>query len=309
MILGPFDPWKSHLCTCPSKLSLNPYTGCSHGCLYCYASSYIPRFQECRPKADLLTRLRREAAKLKPGTLVAMSNSSDPYPPAERDLRLCRGCLEILKERKLQVQVVTKSGLVTEDADLLSSMAATVAITITTLKHCLSEQLEPGAPLPEKRLDAMRILNENGIPVSARIDPIIPGINDSEIKDLVSEACLAGAQHITSSTFKARQDSLRRICRAFPEKGEALKALFQRGSRITGSLYLPVDTRRELMREVEQRALQKGVTFSSCREGLALQTGINCDGSHLLSCKNNNNFAHNSGICRTKHQHIDDRLM
>lgn len=306
MILRPFDPWKSHLCTCPFKLSLNPYTGCPHGCLYCYASSYISRFSECRPKADLLKRLRREVAKIKPGTLVAMSNSSDPYPPAERDLRLCRGCLEILKERELRVQLVTKSDLMVEDLDLLSSMAATVAITVTTLKDSLSQQLEPGAPLPGRRLDAMRILNKNGIPVSARIDPIIPGINDSEIRDLVSAACQAGAQHIIASTYKARPDSLRRICRAFPEKGKALKAMFQRGGRTAGTLYLPVEMRRELMRDVKQKTLQKGVTFSSCREGQILETGISCDGSHLLSCKNYNNFMNNSGIFQAKYRHIDD---
>ena len=99
MILRPFDPWKSQLCTCPAKLSLNPYTGCPHGCLYCYASSYIPRFAECRPKVDLLKRLARESSKIRPGTLVALSNSSDPYPPQEKDLRLSRGCLQILKEQ------------------------------------------------------------------------------------------------------------------------------------------------------------------------------------------------------------------
>ena len=120
MILRPFDPWKSQLCTCPAKLSLNPYTGCPHGCLYCYASSYIPRFAECRPKVDLLKRLAREAAKIRPGTLVALSNSSDPYPPMEKDLRLSRGCLQILKERGLCVQVVTKSHLVAQDAELLA---------------------------------------------------------------------------------------------------------------------------------------------------------------------------------------------
>jgi DNA repair photolyase len=295
MILRPFDPWKSPLCTCPAKLSLNPYTGCPHGCLYCYASSYIPRFGQCRPKADLLKRLGREAAKIKPGTLVAMSNSSDPYPPMERDLGLCRGCLEILKERGLQVQVVTKSDLVAEDADLLSSMAATVAVTITTLKDSLSLRLEPGAPLPERRLDAVRILNENKIPVSARIDPIIPGINDSEIKDMVSAACQAGALHITASTYKAHQDSLSRICGAFPEKGEALKDLFRRGGRTAGSLYLPWETRRELMAEVEQEALQEGMTFSSCREGLTPEPGVNCDGSHLLSCKHHSSNTYKSG--------------
>jgi len=90
MILRAFDPWKSELCTCPDKLSLNPYTGCPHGCLYCYASSYIPCFSSCRPKADLLRRLDREAARIGPGPFVAISNSSDPYPPMEEDLGLTR---------------------------------------------------------------------------------------------------------------------------------------------------------------------------------------------------------------------------
>jgi len=86
--------------------------------------------------------------------------------------------------------------------------------------------------LPKRRLDAMRILNENEIPVSARVDPIIPGINDSEIADLVSAARQAGALHITASTYKARQDSLKRICEAFPEKGEALRVLFCRAAAL-----------------------------------------------------------------------------
>ena len=120
MILRPFDPWNSPLCTCPPKMSLNPYTGCPHGCIYCYASSYIPRFHECRPKVDLLRRLEKESAKIEPDTLVAMSNSSDPYPPMEKELRLSRGCLKILKRMDCRVQVVTKSDLVAEDADLLA---------------------------------------------------------------------------------------------------------------------------------------------------------------------------------------------
>src|SRR5512137_2144784 len=155
MILRPFDPWNSQLCTCPAKLSLNPYTGCPHGCLYCYASSYIPRFADCRPKVDLLKRLARESSRIKPGTLVAMSNSSDPYPPQEKELRLTRGCLQILKERDLCVQVVTKSHLVAQDAQLLSEMRACVAITITSLSESICSKLEPGAPSPARRLEAM----------------------------------------------------------------------------------------------------------------------------------------------------------
>jgi DNA repair photolyase len=284
MILRPFDPWKSMLCTCPDKLSLNPYTGCQHGCLYCYASSYIPRFEECRPKADLIKRLAREAAKVTPGTLVALSNSSDPYPPLETDLRLTRRCLQILKDRDLSVQVVTKSHLVAEDANLLSSMKACVAITLTTLNDGVCRRLEPGAPLPGRRLDAMARLAKRGIAVSARIDPIIPGINDAEIEDLVIAACQAGAAHITSSTYKARPGSMRRIISAFPQEGEALKWLFQRGSRLAGSWYLPADIRSDLMAQVREMAICENVTFSSCREGMEAQPGINCDGSHLRSC-------------------------
>ncbi|RQW78435.1 MAG: radical SAM protein [Methanothrix sp.] len=282
MILKPFDPWKNQLCTCPSKLSLNPYTGCTHGCLYCYATSYIPRFLECRPKADLLRNLAREAARVKPGILVALSNSSDPYPAMERDLNLSRGCLQILWERNLAVQMVTKSNLVVKDADLLSGMRATVAVTVTTLDRTIAEKLENGAPSPKRRLEAIRILAEHEIPVSARIDPIIPGINDQDIGEVVHAVCEAGAKHITSSTYKARSDSLKRICTVFPDVEVRLKVLYRKEGRIAGSLYLPVEMRRNLMSEVEQMALAENVTFSSCREGFAAKGGVKCDGSHLV---------------------------
>ena len=293
MILRSFDPWKSQLCTCPAKMSLNPYTGCPHGCLYCYASSYIPRFAECRPKVDLLKRLARESSKIRPGTLVALSNSSDPYPPMEKDLRLSRGCLQILKERGLRVQVVTKSHLVAQDAELLAEMLACVAITVTTLQDSICRRLEPGAPLPAKRLDAMAKLAKRGVAVSARIDPIIPGINDAEIEQLVAAVSRAGAGHITSSTYKARPGNMNKIISAFPQEGAALKSLFARGDKVAGSCYLPADTRCDLMQRVKESAQREGVTFSSCREGWATVPGINCDGSHLLSAISS--LEHNSG--------------
>jgi len=282
MILRPFDPWNSQICTCPPKLSLNPYTGCPHGCLYCYASSYIPRFGECRPKRDLHKHLARETAKVKPGSLVAMSNSSDPYPPKEEELRMTRGCLEILKHRKLSVQVVTKSHLVAQDAYLLASMRACVAITVTTLDRSICRRLEPGAPLPKERLFALSSLADAGVPTSARIDPIIPGINDQEIEDLVAAVCQVGARHITSSTYKARPDSLKKIISAFPEECAGLERMFSHGDRVAGSMYLPLEIRERLMEKVRENAKSLGLTSSSCREGSASISGINCDGSHLL---------------------------
>jgi DNA repair photolyase len=77
-IIKPFDPWRGKLCTCPSKFSFDPYTGCEHGCLYCYASSYVRRFHECRPKRDLLRVVRNDVARLPDDVLISMSNSSDP---------------------------------------------------------------------------------------------------------------------------------------------------------------------------------------------------------------------------------------
>lgn len=285
MILKPFDPWKSPLCSCPPKLSLNPYTGCPHGCLYCYASSYIPRFHECRPKENLLKRIGREAKAVPAGTLVAMSNSSDPYPFLEKDLLLSRGCLQVFKERSLRVQVVTKSDMVVRDIDLLARMDAAAAITITTMNESVSRRLEPGAPPPVRRLDAVRRLSENGVPASVRIDPIIPGINDLEIEDLVLAASSAGARHITTSTYKARPASLKAICRAFPEAKESLEALFRRGDRRSGCLYLPWETRRRLILEVGRIALQEGLTFAACREGIPPVAGVQCDGSHIIMLK------------------------
>ena len=282
MILNPFDPWKSRLCTCPSKLSLNPYTGCPHGCLYCYARSYIPNFSCCRPKVDLPRRLAREAARVQPGRLVAMSNSSDPYPYLEEELRLSRRCLKILRARGLAVQVVTKSCLVARDAHLLAGMRASVAMTLTTLDDSISRSLESGASLPGQRLKAMEKLAALGVPISARIDPIIPGINDAEIDDLVSAVSRSGALHITSSTYKARPGGIKRIINAFPEQGAALQRLFAAGEMIAGSLYLPAELRRSLMERIAASAEKEGLTFSSCREGSAPAPGINCDGSHLL---------------------------
>lgn len=298
MILRPFDPWKSPLCTCPAKLSLNPYTGCPHGCLYCYASSYIPRFAECRPKVDLLKRLARESSKIPPGTMVALSNSSDPYPPQEKELRLTRGCLQILKEQGLCVQVVTKSHLVAQDADLLAEMDACVAITVTTLQDSICRRLEPGAQLPAKRLDAMAKLAKKGVAVSARIDPIIPGINDEEIDDLVLAVSRAGAGHITSSTFKARSGSMKTIISAFPQEGAAIDGLFRWGGKVAGSCYLPAGIRIDLMQRVKENAERGGVTFSTCREGWAKVPGISCDGSHLLDLlkHKNNTDRQNAGM-------------
>jgi DNA repair photolyase len=280
LILKPFDPWKNDLCTCPPKLSLNPYTGCSHGCLYCYATSYIPRFWECRPKAGLLEALRREARRVEHGCLICASNSSDPYPPMEKELYLTRGCLKVLKEWDNRVQVITKSDLVARDIDLLSRMRSAVSMTVTTLSSKLASKLEPGAPEPEKRLLCMETLSENGVPVSARLDPLIPSINEPDLEETIRAIALSGARHITASTYKARPDNLSRICNAFPEEGAFIKDLLKKGEHKGGTARLPEEVRREILQRAKRSCQREGLTFSACREGFD-QDATSCDGSHL----------------------------
>jgi DNA repair photolyase len=146
-LISPFDPWCSRLCTCPPKLTLNPYTGCNHACLYCYASSYVPEFSKCRVKKDLLRRLEREAVCLR-GETVSLSNSSDPYPSLEGETGLTRDCLKVLARAECRVQIITKSPLVVRDVDLLTSFPSMVSVTITTDDDEAAKLIEPQAPLP-----------------------------------------------------------------------------------------------------------------------------------------------------------------
>jgi DNA repair photolyase len=280
MLLTVFDPWKSRLCTCPDKLTFNPYTGCDHGCLYCYASSYIPRFYDCRPKKNLLSRLKREAARLD-GELVSMSNSSDPYPRLEQKLGLTRKCLQILAESRCRLQIVTKSDLVVRDIDVLRKVPCVVSVTVLTADDGLSGKLEPGAPVSSRRLEAIEKLVEAGIPTTVRIDPIIPFLND-DLAELVETVAGLGVLHVTSSSYKVKPDNWRRFSAAFPEVAEKLKPLyFSEGKRIGRSTYLPENIRFGLMKKAKTLAEEYNLKFGCCREGFSLNSAV-CDGSWAI---------------------------
>jgi len=280
-LISRFDPWRSGLCTCPPKLTFNPYTGCDHRCVYCYASSYIPSFSDCRPKKDLLAILKREAAKLK-GETISIANSSDPYPHAEASEGLTRQCLEILVESNCKIQIITKSNWVVRDDDLLSKAPSTVALTITTDDDGLAKLIEPFAPMPSQRLRAAQDLIKAGIPVSVRIDPIIPFVNDQP-QELIADLASIGIKHLTCSTYKAKPDNWRRLTQAMPEVAEKLKTLyFQQGEKIGGYTLLPKELRFKLLKSVRDLAVAQGMKFGVCREGLAGLNTAPCDGSWLM---------------------------
>lgn len=279
-----FDPWRSTLCTCPPKLTFNPYTGCDYACTYCYASSYIPNFARCRPKKSLLHNLQREAARLK-GETVSIANSSDPYPRIEAETGLTRMCLAILSQNDCRVQIITKSTLITRDTDLLSKVPCTVALTITTDDDTTAKQIEPNASSSTERLKTAETLIRKGVPVSARIDPVIPFLNDNPER-LIAELASIGVKHITSSTYKAKPDNWQRLAAALPELAEKLKPLyFLQGEKTGGCTLLPKDLRLKLMKNVRSLAVKNGMKFGVCRENLSILNTAACDGSWLLSAK------------------------
>jgi len=284
-IIKPFDPWGSPLCTCPKKFSFDPYTGCEHSCIYCYATSYIPNFYRPRRKKDLLKRVRRDLEKIPENSLISISNSSDPYQPLEEKFKEFRECLKIFQNFNFRILIITKSDLVLRDIDLLKNLRCAVTMTVTTLNEKIYKKLEPNAPPSERRLKALKILAENKIPTGLRLDPIFPFLNENEIEEIVKEAAKIGIKHIVASTFKPRYDSWKRFERVFPKIVKKLKPLyFEKGEKIKNSFYLPRDLRKNLMEKVFNACQKYKISFATCREGfLKLKNAQSCDGSHLIS--------------------------
>ena len=188
--------------------SINPYRGCEHGCVYCYARpthAYMGLspgldFESklfVKPNAAALLREELTAPKYRPST-IALGSNTDPYQPIERDYRITRQVLEVLAEFKHPVGIVTKSATVLRDIDILKPMAeqglVKVALSITTLNGELARAMEPRASTPMKRLAALEILSKAGIPAVVMMGPIIPGLNDSEIDVVLKAARSAGAR-------------------------------------------------------------------------------------------------------------------
>ncbi|MCW4046729.1 MAG: radical SAM protein [Candidatus Bathyarchaeota archaeon] len=283
-LISRFDPWRSSLCTCPPKLTFNPYSGCDHHCVYCYASSYIPRFANCRPKKGLLRTLQQEATQLK-GETISIANSSDPYPRMEAETGLTRMCLAVLSQRDCKIQIITKSTLVTRDIDLLSRVPSAVSVTITTEDDATAKLIEPNAPPPMERLKTIETLISKGIPVSVRIDPIIPHVNDNPAHLIATIASL-GVKHVTSSTYKVKPDNWHRFADAMPAIAERLRPFYyQQGEKQGGNLLLPSDLRLRLMMNIRTLTTAQGMKFGVCREGFAQLNTAPCDGSWLLGAK------------------------
>jgi DNA repair photolyase len=190
------------------EASVNPYRGCEHGCIYCYArpfheflgfSAGLDFETKIMVKEDAPELLRCELAssKWKP-KVIAMSGVTDCYQPVERKLKLTRRCLEVLAEFRNPVAIVTKNRLVTRDSDVLGELAkddaAAVFVSVTTLDPELRKVMEPRTAPPSSRLSAIETLSKAGIPVGVMVAPVIPGLTDHELPSIVAAAVNAGAR-------------------------------------------------------------------------------------------------------------------
>jgi DNA repair photolyase len=261
-------PVKSLLNRCVSRRqmpftwTINPYRGCEFACKYCYAR-YTHEFMELRDGVEFERRifvkqqaahlLRQELKQVKPGEEIAIGTATDPYQPAEKRYEVTRGILqELARHSGLELGVVTKSNLILRDTELLREIGQRnrifVNLTITTLDGNLARILEPRAPRPDLRLEAVRALNAAGVPAGVSCAPVLPGITDSpqNLDALVKATAEAGGRHIFANALFLKPCSaaifLPFLAREFPR----LARMYQQ--RYAGHAYLPKSYRQRLSR-------------------------------------------------------------
>ena len=189
--------------------SVNPYRGCEHGCIYCYArpsheylgfSSGLDFETKIMVKPDAPTLLDEQLSRpsWRPQT-VMLSGDTDCYQPIEKKLQITRRCLEVFLKHRNPVSIVTKNALIQRDVDILKELAAlnlvVVTISVTSLNHDLIRRMEPRTSIPAKRLETISELTKQGIPVAVNACPIIPGLNDVEIPSILEASSRCGARH------------------------------------------------------------------------------------------------------------------
>ena len=235
--------------------SLNPYRGCEHGCIYCYARpshEYLGFSSGLDFETKILVKSR--AAQLLRTALideswevqtVHLSGDTDCYQPVERKLRPTRDCLQVFLDLRHPVSIITKNSLIQRDIDILAELASlnlvSVILSVTTLDQDLARTMEPRTSTPQKRLETIEVLASHGIPVSVNVAPIIPGLNDIEIPSIIKAASERGARSagylIVRLPFAVKDLFLDWLRRELPEKASKIESRIRsvRGGKLTES--------------------------------------------------------------------------
>jgi len=257
----------------PFTWTINPYRGCEFACKYCYAR-YTHEFMELRDGVDFEQKifvkqhaadlLRQELRQVKAGEEIAIGTATDPYQPAERRFEVTRAILEELaRHHGLEIGIVTKSNLVVRDIDVFQQIAKTnrlfVNLTITTLKVDLARILEPRAPRPDLRLEAMQMLNQAGIDAGVICAPVLPGITDSprDLENLVRATAQAGGKYIYANSLFLKPCSsavfLPFLEKEFPHLAESYR------QRYKDRDFLPASYRKRLSQLMKRLRQKHGI--------------------------------------------------
>ena len=254
----------------PFTWTINPYRGCEFACKYCYAR-YTHEFMELRDGVDFEQKifvkqhaadlLRQELHHVKPGEEIAIGTATDPYQPAERRFEVTRAILEeFARHRGFEIGIVTKSNLVLRDTDILQQIAKNnrllVNITITTLKADLARILEPRAPRPDLRLEAMQKLNQAGVAAGVICAPVLPGITDSprDLEALVRATAKAGGKYVSANSLFLKPCSaavfLPFLEKEFPQLVESYRQRYKERAFLPASYRKPLS---QLMKRLRQK--------------------------------------------------------
>lgn len=265
----------------PFTYSLNPYRGCEHGCIYCYArpsheylgfSSGLDFETKIMVKRDAPELLREAFVKRSwDPQVIALAGNTDCYQPVERKLKLTRRCLEVFLEFRNPVGIVTKNFLVTRDLEILRDMAklnlVSVVISVTSLNQELTKKMEPRTSSPAKRLEAIELLAESSIPVGVLVAPVVPGLTDEEIPSIIRETSSRGAKFASMQMlrlpFAVKDLFVDWIRREFPDRENRIISRIKqvRGGKLNSSEF------RERMRGKGETAKAIRQLFrASCRK-------------------------------------------
>jgi len=282
MQLPLFNSPRTGFCTCLPKYNLNTYLGrCAHQCIYCYAVKFPSFVGPTLPRLRLLDEIENMAKNTKRKLPVMMSDCTDPYQPLEAEHKITRKCAEVLAKHGFPLLIVTKSDMVTRDIDVFKRTPTVVAITVTTPHENVAKLIEPFAPHPKKRLSALQKIVEEGVTAVARIDPILPTVNESEkdFESLVSTLADIGVKQITVATMKHVRGFFTKLSQIDRKACKRLKQEYVNGKWAVGYKYLPVERRRRIIEKLRPIVLKHGLAFASCREGLSEYNTTLCDGT------------------------------
>jgi len=212
---------------------------------------------------------------------VMISDCTDPYQPLEKAYEVTRRCVEVLARHSFPLLMVTKSDMVVRDLDVFKQTPTVVTITVTTPREDVARLIEPYAPLPERRFSALQKIVDNGILAVARIDPILPGINDNlnDFESLLSSLASIGVRQVTVATMKLVRGALDLMKQTHPEVWKKLVGEYADGVWLAGYKYLHVERRRKILEKLRPIVLKHGLSFASCREGFPQLNTALCDGS------------------------------